>query len=160
MRFAVFFCPTSCSNQESKGFFCRQATYKGKYGKAKEAAESARASLSPQEGDVRKSRKENRHKKGTWEGQEKEKKRKRPRKARRWLQRRQGSVCLTPRIPFFGSRVVGLEAAHLGWSISSYKTLSRSKPWSKELPETDYFTQQKQYLKRTTLRTYSAKAVP
>ena len=59
MRFAVkFFCPTSRSNQESKGFFCRQATYKGKYGKAKEAVESARAGLSPQEGDVRKSRKE------------------------------------------------------------------------------------------------------
>jgi hypothetical protein len=29
-----------------------------------------------------------------------------------------------------------------------------------QVPETDYFTQQKQYLKRTTLRTYSAKAVP
>ncbi len=53
-----FFCPTSHSSQESKGFFCPQATYKGKYGKAKEAVESARAGLSPQEGDVRKSRKE------------------------------------------------------------------------------------------------------
>jgi hypothetical protein len=53
-----FFCPTSCSNQESEGFFCPRATYKVKYGKAKEAVESARAGLSPQEGDVRKSRKE------------------------------------------------------------------------------------------------------
>ena len=53
-----FFCPTSCSSQESEGFFCRRATYKGKYGKAKEAIESARAGLSPQEGDVKKSRKE------------------------------------------------------------------------------------------------------
>jgi hypothetical protein len=53
-----FFCPTSCSNQESEGFFCRQATYKGKYGKDKEAVESTRADLLPQEGDVRKSRKE------------------------------------------------------------------------------------------------------
>ncbi len=44
--------------QESEGFFCRRATYKGKYRKAKEAVESARAGLSPQEGDVRKSRKE------------------------------------------------------------------------------------------------------
>ncbi len=44
MRFAVnFFCPTSRSNQESEGFFCRRATYKGKYGKVKEAVESARA---------------------------------------------------------------------------------------------------------------------
>ncbi len=53
-----FFCPTSRSSQESEGFFYRQATYKGKYGKAKEAVESARAGLSPQEGDVRKKRKE------------------------------------------------------------------------------------------------------
>ncbi len=51
-----------------------------------------------------------RHKKGTWESQEKEKKRKRPRKARRGLQRRQGSVCPTPRILFFGSRVFGLRS--------------------------------------------------
>ncbi len=34
------------------------------------------------------------------------------------------------------------------------------KPCAKEVPEMDYLTQQKQYLKRTTLRTYSAKAVP
>ncbi len=40
-----------------------------KYGKAKEAVESARAGLSPQKGDVRKSRKE--------------KKRKRPRKGKK-----------------------------------------------------------------------------
>ncbi len=43
-----FFCPMSHSSQESEGFFCRRATYKGKYGKAKEAVESARAGLSPQ----------------------------------------------------------------------------------------------------------------
>ncbi len=46
------------------------------------------------------------HKKGTWEKEEK--KRKRPCKAIRWLQRRQSSVCPTPRISFFGSRVFGL----------------------------------------------------
>ncbi len=51
-----------------------------------------------------------RHKKGTWESQEKEKKRKWPRKARRGLQRRQGSVCPTPRIPFLGSQVFGLRS--------------------------------------------------
>jgi hypothetical protein len=44
--------------QESEGFFCQQAIYKGKYGKAKEAVESARAGLLPQEEDVRKSRRE------------------------------------------------------------------------------------------------------
>jgi hypothetical protein len=58
-----------------------------KYGKAKEAVESARAGLSLLGESVRKSRK----------------KRKRPRKARRWLQQRQRSVCPEPRIPFFGS---------------------------------------------------------
>jgi hypothetical protein len=69
MRFAVkFFCPTSHSNQESEGFFCPRATYKGKYGKAKEAIESTRAGLSPQKGDLRKSRKR-REKKKTKEGE-------------------------------------------------------------------------------------------
>ena len=53
-----FFCPSSHSSQESKGFFCQRATNKGKYGKAKKAIESARAGLLPQKGDVRKSRKE------------------------------------------------------------------------------------------------------
>jgi hypothetical protein len=72
-----------------------------KYGKDKEAVESARAGLLPQKGDVRKLRKE--------------KKRKRPRKARRWLQQRQGSVCPKPRIPFFWvHEYLGLEATRLG----------------------------------------------
>ncbi len=34
------------------------------------------------------------------------------------------------------------------------------KPCAKEVLETDCLTQRKQYLKRTTLRTYSAKTVP
>jgi hypothetical protein len=55
----IFFCPKSRSIQESEGFFCQRATYKGKFGKAKEAVESARAGLSPQ--------------KGKWESQEKKK---------------------------------------------------------------------------------------
>jgi hypothetical protein len=58
-----------------------------KYGKAKEAVESARAGLSLLGESIRKSRKE--------------KIRKRPRKARRWLQQRQRSMCPKPRIPFF-----------------------------------------------------------
>ncbi len=59
-----FFCPTSRSIQESEGFFYRRATYKGsEYGKVKEAVESARAGLSPQKGDMRKSRKRKEKKK-------------------------------------------------------------------------------------------------
>ncbi len=54
--------------RKAKDFFCRQATYKGKYGKAKEAVESARAGLLPQKGDVRKSRKR-KEKKKTKEGE-------------------------------------------------------------------------------------------
>jgi hypothetical protein len=58
-RFAVeFFVVRVAQVRKEKDFFCRWATYKGKYGKAKEAVESARAGLSPQAGDVRKSRKE------------------------------------------------------------------------------------------------------
>ncbi len=69
IRFDIeFFCTTSCSNQESKGFIYQQATYKGKYGKTKEAVESTRAGLSPQKGDVRKSRKR-KEKKKTKEGE-------------------------------------------------------------------------------------------
>ncbi len=65
-----------------------------KYGKAKEAVESARAGLLLLGESVRKSRK----------------KRKRPRKVRRWLQRRQCSVCPKSRIPFVGSRVLGFRS--------------------------------------------------
>jgi hypothetical protein len=48
----------SLISRKAKDFFGRRAIYKGKYGKAKEALESARAGLSPQEGDVKKKRKE------------------------------------------------------------------------------------------------------
>ncbi len=47
----------------------------------------------------------------------------------------------------------GSEATRLGWSIGSYKTSSMRKPCAKAVPETDSFTQWKQYHKRTTLRT-------
>jgi hypothetical protein len=78
----------SRSSQESEGFFYQRATYKGKYGKAKEAVESTRAGLSPQKGDVRKTKKENKKtkegglspQKGDVRKKRKEKKRKRPRK--------------------------------------------------------------------------------
>ncbi len=54
-RFAVeFFCPTSCSSQESEGFIFRQATYKGTY---VEAVESAMAGLSPKKRGCEKEKK-------------------------------------------------------------------------------------------------------
>jgi hypothetical protein len=91
----------------------------------------------------------------------KKKKRKRPRKARRWLQRRQGSVCPKPRIPFFfGSQVFGFRSGPSWLKYWLLHFFSTRNPSAKEVPETNYFTQQKQYLKRTTLCTYSTKAVP
>ncbi len=63
----VFFVLQVAQVRKAKDFVCRWATYKGKYGKAKEAVESARAGLSPQKGDVRKSRKR-KEKKKTKEG--------------------------------------------------------------------------------------------
>jgi hypothetical protein len=64
IRFAVeFFLSYELLKSRKRRFFCRRATYKGKYGKAKEAVESTRAGLSPQEGDMRKSRKRKKKKK-------------------------------------------------------------------------------------------------
>jgi hypothetical protein len=83
--------------RKAKDFFCRQATYKGKYGKAKEAIESARAGLSPQKGDVRKLRKEKDQ--GRQEGGSSE-----------------GKVpcALHKEFLFFVYEYLGLEAAHPG----------------------------------------------
>ncbi len=135
------FCPTSRSIQESEGLFIWQATYKGNGSTGK-----TRKPLSPP-GLVYC------HKKRAWESWEK--KRKRPRKARRWLQRRQRSVCPKPRIHFFlVHEYWGLEVARLGECNGSYKTSSTRKPCATAVPETDSLTQQKQYLKRTTLRTF------
>ncbi len=98
-----------------------------------------------------------RHKKGMWESQEKKKtkegKKVAPAKAIFHVPSTKNSF-------FLVHEYLGLEAARLGWSIGSYETWSTRKQCAKEVPEMDYFTQQKQYLKRTTLRTYSAKAVP
>jgi hypothetical protein len=46
----------------------------------------------------------------------------------------------------------GSEATHLGGCIGSFETCSMRKSCAKAVPEMDYFTQQKQYHKRTTLR--------
>ncbi len=92
------------------------------------------------------------HKKRTWESQEKEKKRKWPRKARGWLQQRQGSVCPTPRIPFFGSRVFGLRSGlsrlkyRLLWDLVYKEAMCKGSSGNgllyavKAVPLKDYFT--------------------
>ncbi len=49
---------------------------------------------------------------------------------------------------FLVHEYLGLETARLGWSIGSYETWSTRKPCAKKVPETDYFTQRKQYLKK------------
>ncbi len=105
----------------------------------KEKKKTKEGGLSPQEGDVRKRRKE---KKKTMEGE------KVATAKARFL------VPYTKNFFFLVHEYLGLEAARLGRSIGSYKTWSTRKSCVKEVPETDYLTQRKQYLKRTTLRTY------
>jgi hypothetical protein len=102
------------------------------------------------------------HKKGTWESQEKEKKRKEKDQGRQEGGSSEDKVpcALHLEFLFFVHKYLGLEAARLGWSIGSYETWSMKKQSAKKVPETVYFTQRKQYLKRATLPTYSAKAVP
>jgi hypothetical protein len=111
-----FFCPTSRSSQESEGFFFQRATYKGRWSTGSQGSRWVRqgwsvttkgghekekkrkrktkeGGLSPQEGDVRKIRKE--------------KKRKRP--SRREGGSSEGKVpcALNQESLFFGSRVFG-----------------------------------------------------
>jgi hypothetical protein len=83
------------------------------------------------------------HKKGTWESQEKKKTKERKGGSSK------GKVpcALNQEFLFLVHKYLGLEAARLGWSIGSYETWSTRKPCAKEVPETDYFTQWKQYLK-------------
>jgi hypothetical protein len=72
------------------GLVCRQ-----KRGREKEKKKTKEGGLSPQEGDVRK------------------KKRKRPRKARRWLREGKVPCALNQEILFLVHEYLGLEAAHL-----------------------------------------------
>ncbi len=122
-----------------------------------EAVESARAGLSPQKGDVRKKRKEKKKTKegdlSPQEGDMRKKKKKRPRKTRRWLPQRQGSVCPQPRISFFGSRVLGFGSSPSRLKYRLLRDLvyeeARCKgssgnglPYAaKAVPYKDYFTQ-------------------
>ncbi len=96
----------------------------------------------------------------TRRGREEEKKRKRPRKARRWLHQRQGSVCSTPRIPFFWFTSIWVWKRPVSVEVSAPAFFFTRKPCAKEVPEIDYTLegllyapiQRKRYLKRTTLR--------
>jgi hypothetical protein len=164
-----FFCPTSRSSQESKGFVYRQATYKGKYGKAKEAVGPARAGLSPQEGDLRKSRKETglspqkgdmrRSRKSQEKKKTKEGKKGAPAKAR-------FHVPLTKNSFFWFTSIwvwkwpilvevsaptrLGLQGSHVQRKFRKQTTLRSESSTLKGLLYAPI--QQKQYLKRTTLR--------
>ena len=99
--------------KKANDFFFRRATYKGTY---VEAAESARAGLSPKKGG-----REKKEKKTTKEGgllpQEGDvtrfKKRKRPRKARRWLREGKVPCVLNQELLFLVHEYSGLEAARL-----------------------------------------------
>ncbi len=66
--------------------------------------------------------------------------------------RRQGSVCPQPRISFFGSRAFGFGSGPSRLKYRLLRYFYTRKPCAKEVPETDYLMQRKQYLKRTTLR--------
>jgi hypothetical protein len=163
-----FFCPTSRSSQESEGFFCQRATYKGststgnqgslrvrqgwsiatrrrrEKGKKKKTKEGG---LSPQEWDVRKIRKE---KKKTKEGglspQEGDVRKRRQEKKKTMEGKKVATAKAIFRVPytknffFLVHKNLGLEAARLGRSIGSYETWSTRKPCAKEVPETDYLT--------------------
>ncbi len=89
------------------------------------------------------------------------------RKARRWLQQRQGSVCPKPRIPFFlftsiwvwkrpisvevsAPTRLGLQGSHVRKKFRKWTTLRSESSTLKGLLYAPL--QQKQYLKRTTLR--------
>ncbi len=78
------------------------------------------------------------HKKRAWESWEK--KRKRPRKARRWLQQRQCSICPKPRILFFCSRLLGVQKPPI---LVEYRLLCFFQRGSHA---------QRKFRKRTTLR--------
>jgi hypothetical protein len=66
--------------------------------------------------------------------------------------RRQGSVCPQPKISFLVHEYLGSERP-ISFEVSApMRIKSTRKPCAKEVPEMDYLMQQKQYLKRTTLR--------
>jgi hypothetical protein len=117
---------------------------------------SARAGLSPQEGDVSRRKEVDQ---GRWSvsarrGHEKVQEKKETKEGEKVVPRRKGSVCPQPRRFFFWFTSTWVLRDPSRVNIGSYETLSTRKPCAKEVPATDYLTQRKQYLKRTTLRTY------
>ncbi len=172
-RFAVeFFVLRVAQHKKAKDFLPTSYIQGQEVQEAKEAVESARAGLSqkrkekrktkegglsPQEGDVKKRKEKRKTKEGGLSPQEgdveKKKKKKRPRKARRWLPRRQGPCALNQEFLFwFTSIWVLRDPSRLKYRL--LRDFYARKPCVKKVPEADYFTQRKQYLKRTTLRTY------
>jgi hypothetical protein len=166
-----FFCPTSRSSQESKGFFYRWATYKGSISRGSQGSRRVRQGWSvATKGGRRKEKKRNRprkvvcrHKKGTWEKQEKKRKEKDQ-------GRREGGSCegkvpcaLKHEFLFLVHEYLGFEATRLGWSIGS--CVVTRKPCAKEFRDQTTLRsksstlkwllytpiKQEQYLKRTTL---------
>ncbi len=118
-----FFCPTSRSSQESKGFFYQRATYKGSWSTGSQGSRwvCQEGGLSPQEGDVRKKRKE---KKKTKEGgllpQEGDVRKRRKERKNTKEGKKVPPVKARFRLPytkntfFFGSRVFG-RGSGLSW---------------------------------------------
>jgi hypothetical protein len=103
----------------------------------------------------------------TRKGHEKVKKRKRPRKVRRWLQRRQCSVCPQPRIPFFWFTSIWVWKRPISVEVSAPARLDlrgsnvrrKFRKWTTLRSKSSTLKgllyapiQRKQYLKRTTLR--------
>ncbi len=145
------FCPTSRSRQESKGFSYRRVTYKGrKYKKPRKPLSPPGLVCHRKEKKRERPRKVVcRHKKGTW------KKRKKKDQGRREGGSPEGKVpcALNQEFLFwFTSTWVLRDPSRLKYRL--LRDFYTRKPCAKEVPETDYFTQRKQYLKRTTLRTY------
>jgi hypothetical protein len=128
MRFAVkFFLSHELLNSRKRRTFYAMSYLQGpwKYGKVKEAVESAKAGLTL----LRRA----------WESWEEN--RKRPRKEEGGSS--EGNVPCVPNqeFIFFGSRGLGRDPSQLKYRLLRY-FFSR-EPCAKEVPETDYLTQQK-----------------
>ncbi len=126
IRRRVFFVLRVAQVKKAKDFFTNELHTRAGSTRSQEAVESARAGLSPQEGDVRK------------------KKRRRPRKARRWLPRRQVSVCPQPRILFLVHEYLGSERP-VSFEVSAPTRLSLHGSHVR-----------RKFRKRTTLRSESS----
>jgi hypothetical protein len=90
----------------------------------------------------------------TRRGHEEEKKRKKTKEGKKVAPAKaRFRVPYTKNSFFFGSQVFGFGSSPSWLKYRLLRFFTR-KPCAKEVPETDYLMQQKQYLKRTTLCTY------